>query len=207
MAQPESRPESAIPLRQPPIDAASLRRVCARDRDAMETFFEFYFDRVFNYLQRLFDDPADADDAVQETFLRLNRHVDRMDPELDPTGWIFRIAGNAARDHWRARNRGARRLETSVELDWNAVPPDPAESAHEKLEREEEADLVKRALGRLSAGDREIVLLRDYEELDTSSICAALDVSADVVRQRHSRAMRRLGQAFMQLQGEEGKST
>jgi RNA polymerase sigma-70 factor (ECF subfamily) len=203
MTEPEAISQPASSARTAPIDRASLQRVKAGEPDALEAFFEFYFDRVYGYLLRVLREQSDADDAVQDCFLRISRRVDRLDPDRDPTGWVFRIASNAARDLWRGRSRGARGLESSVELDWNAVPPDPAESAQDRLEREQEAELIVRALERLSAADREIVFLRDYEDLSTSTIAQTLEVSPDVVRQRHSRAVRRLGQSYRKLLGEE----
>ena len=207
MSKPEALSESPPPVRAAPIDPGSLRRVRAGDPTALEAFFEFYFDRVYGYLVRVLQERADADDAVQECFLRISRRVDRLDPDRDPTGWVFRIASNAARDLWRGRSRGARGLESAAELDWNSVPPDPAESAQDRLEREQQAELIVLALERLSAADREIVFLRDYEELPSALIAETLDVSQDVVRQRHSRAVRRLGQVYRQLMGEEGAQT
>jgi RNA polymerase sigma-70 factor (ECF subfamily) len=203
MNEPEAISESTSPPRPAPIDTVSLRRVKAGNPDALEAFFEFYFDRVYGYLVRVLHERSDADDAVQECFLRISRRVDRLDPDRDPTGWVFRIASNAARDLWRGRSRGARGLESAAELDWNSIPPDPAESAQDRIEREQQAELIVRALERLSAADREIVFLRDYEDLSTATIAETLDVSPDVVRQRHSRALRRLGQSYRQLMGEE----
>lgn len=202
----ESRTEASLDRRQPPLDEASLRRVRAREAGAMEDFFEHYFDRVHDYLRRMFQDPADADDTLQETFLRVSRNLERIEPERDPTGWVFRIATNAMHDHWRASTRGARGLESDFDSAWNTAPPDPAENAQERLEREEDAALVQRALDRLSAADREIVLLRDYEELSTAEIGVSLGLAPDAVRQRHSRAVRRLGQSYAKLRGEERSS-
>ncbi len=192
--------------RRPPLDAGTLRRVRERDPAALEAFFGYFFRRVHDYLSRLLRDPADADDATQETFLKLGRHLDRLDPDRDPTGWVFRIATNAVRDHWRARRRGARGQEVDFDVAWNTAPPDPAESAHARLEREEEAARVQRAMEGLSPADREILLLRDYEGLDTAEIGAALELAPDAVRQRHSRAVRRLGRVYLELEQREGGS-
>lgn len=201
MAQPETNAAASSKDRPNSFDEALLRRVRARDRDAMEAFFDHYFDRVYDYLYRMFRDPADADDAVQETFLRISRNVEKLDPRRDPTGWVFRIATNAVRDHWRARRRGIRGMEAEVEPEWDSIPPDPAESAQDRLEREEDAELMQRALGGLSPSDREIVLLRDYKRLSNAIIAETLELRPDAVRQRHSRALRRLGELFALLHG------
>jgi len=189
------------------LDEAFLRRVVMRDPQALELFFELYFDRVYDYLRRLFRDPIDADDAVQETFLRLSRKVDQMDPSREPSGWVFRIATNVSHDHWRTRKRGARGLENSFDESWSTAPPTEEENALERLEREEREALIHVAMGQLSPADREIILLKSYEELATEEIADTLEISTEAVRQRHSRAVRRLGKIYGELTREERLSS
>ncbi len=189
------------------FDEATLRRVRARDAAAMEHFFDHYFDRVYAHVIRVVGDPTVADDVTQEAFLRMNRFLDRIDPTRDSDGWVFTVATNAIRDHWRSRRRGMGRLEVEMGDDWNEPPARDQRSAQENLEQEQEAELIQRALGQLSPADREIILLRSYEEMGTEEIADALDITVEAVRQRHSRAVKRLGVAYQDLTSGESMSS
>ena len=79
--------------------------------------------------------------------------------------------------------------------------------ADEGLEREENAEAINEAMATLSPADREIILLRSLEDLSVSEVSSMLEISADAVRQRHSRAVRRLGDAYRELAPEEGSSS
>ncbi len=67
------------------------------------------------------------------------------------------------------------------------------------MERDEELRAVWQALHSLREADREIILLRDYEELPTSDIAAMLELTPDAIRQRHSRAVAKLGEVFREF--------
>ena len=75
-----------------------------------------------------------------------------------------------------------------------AAHPDP--DVQSVMEKDEQLQAVWSALRRLRESDREIILLRDYEELSTADICEMLELTPDTVRQRHSRAVARLGELF-----------
>jgi RNA polymerase sigma-70 factor (ECF subfamily) len=162
----------------------------------METFFNHFYDRVYAHVVNMLRDPILGQDLTQEIFLRLHHAVKRLDPQRDPTGWVFTVATNVIRDHWRSREhkRGERELSVEDHAELRAAHPDP--DVQSVMEKDEELQAVWRALRRLRDPDREIILLRDYEELSTADICEMLELTPDTVRQRHSRAVARLGELF-----------
>src|SRR5439155_594675 len=83
-------------------DRAELERVRARDPEALESFFERYFDRVYGLVFRLLGDRTLAEDMTQEVFLKVHRAAHQLDPGRDPAPWIMTIAHNACRDLWRS---------------------------------------------------------------------------------------------------------
>ncbi|MEP7029028.1 MAG: sigma-70 family RNA polymerase sigma factor, partial [Candidatus Eisenbacteria bacterium] len=93
------------------LPQALLERVRVRDPEALATFFETYFDRVFSLVHRLLGDRTQAEDAVSEVFLKVHRAIDRLDPARDPMPWLVTIASNVCRDHWRS---GAERMRRSA---------------------------------------------------------------------------------------------
>ncbi|MEZ4386370.1 MAG: sigma-70 family RNA polymerase sigma factor [Candidatus Krumholzibacteriia bacterium] len=167
-----------------------------REPAAMERFFDLYYDRLFGHVVRLVGNVHLAEDLTHDVFLRLNRVIDRLDPDRDPTAGVFTIATNVVRDHWRSRGHkdAARGSElTGAHLE---VLADEAEDAEAQLVRRQEQARVRQALAELSDDDREVILLRDFEGLDSALVGEILGLKADAVRQRHKRAVGRLGLAF-----------
>jgi RNA polymerase sigma-70 factor (ECF subfamily) len=177
-----------------------LRRVCARDPEALEQFFDAYYDRVFGYVVRMVGRRDRAEDIAHDVFVRLHRVIDRIDPERDPAPWVFKVVANAVRDHWRSRQHRDSAREMPFDEAWDQAEETP--SAQDSLERQADAEDIHVAMAQLSPADREIILLRDFQELDTVEISELLDIQSDAVRQRHSRALKRRGKIYREQRGE-----
>lgn len=190
---PQSERVAAVP------DRDLLAGVRRREPAALERFFDYYYDRVYGHVARMVGDPHQAEDVAHDIFLRLHRNLERLDPERDPTAWVFTVASNGVRDFWRSRGHKEHRRQTPLADELLEVIPSQQDDLLEQLDRKQDADIVMRALAELSESDREIILLRDYEDLDTATIAAVLGVQPDAIRQRHSRAVARLGTAFRRL--------
>ena len=178
------------------ITPAILVRVAQRDQKALEVFFDHFYDRVFAHVVNLTRDVTLGEDMTQDVFIRLHRVVDRLDPQRDPAGWVFTVATNVVRDYWRSADhkRKAAEVQTGDPEELNLAHPDRDVQA--AMENDEELRAVWAALHTLSVDDREVILLKDYEELATADIGQMLDLNSDAVRQRHSRAVARLAKAF-----------
>jgi RNA polymerase sigma-70 factor (ECF subfamily) len=179
-----------------PFDHETLRHVRERRRDALNRFFEHFFDRAYAYVTTLLGDPTQAEDVTQEAFIRIHRGIDRLDDQRDPTPWVFAVVTNTVRDHWRsAAHRQSRRR---VELDEAraVAAADEATDPERALLGREDRTAVEEALAALTPADREIILLREYEGLRFAQVAEALDVREDAARQRHARALRRLAFAY-----------
>ena len=185
------------------LTPAILARVTQREPEALDLFFDHYYDRVYAHVVNLLRDVNLGEDLTQDVFMRMHRVVDRLDPERDPTGWVFTVATNVVRDYWRSadhKRKGAE-VQTGDPGDWKVAHPDRDVQA--AMESDEELKAVWAALETLSVEDREIILLKDYEELSTADISRMLSLQNDAVRQRHSRAVARLGKAFHERQESE----
>lgn len=164
----------------------------------MEIFFEHFYDRVYGYVASLLRDRDLAEDITHDTFLRLHRSMDRLDPTRDPAPWVFTIVSNLVRDHWRSPGHRQRRQQVEVE-EIERLPDPGGADQYEKMEKAEAARIVRSAMTGLAPEDREIILLRTFQNLDTDQLTAILGISADAVRQRHSRAVKRLGSEYRRL--------
>lgn len=189
------------------LTPAILVRAARRDRGALELFFEHYYDRVYAHVVNLLRDPVLGQDLTQDVFLRLHKVIEKIDPDRDPTGWVFTIATNVVRDHWRSADHKRREAEsrTGDPVDLNLAHPD--RDVQSAMEKDEELKAVWAALHLLSLDDREVILLKDYEELSTAQIATMLELKPDAVRQRHARAVTRLGKAFDRNRTEERPET
>lgn len=180
------------------LPSALLTRVIKREPEALEVFFDHFYDRIYAHVVNLLSDRTMAEDLTQEVFIRLHRVIDRLDPAREPAGWVFTVATNVVRDYWRSAEHKKRKSEQGDPHELALAHPDV--DVHTAMEKDEDLTAVWMALHRLSVDDREIILLRDYEELSTADIARMLGIKADAVRQRHSRAVTRLGKAFQSAQ-------
>jgi RNA polymerase sigma-70 factor (ECF subfamily) len=176
-------------------DAALARRALTGDHAAFETIVTLYAERVYRLARRLTRSPADAEEVVQETFLRAYRRLDGFRGEAALSTWLYRIATNAARMLHRGR---ARHPTESLEAYLPRFDPQGrhasdadharAADADEILDRRRLARHAKDALERLPDRYRAPFVLRDLEEMPTAEVAAVLKVSPEVVRQRVHRA-------------------
>lgn len=182
-ADAEAPPEAA--------DSQLMGRVRDGDVALLGELFERHHHRLFHFFLRLAKSRQAAEDLVQEVFVRMlkYRHTFRSESEFVP--WMFTLARNAATDLYRARPK---------ELPQDPDAPEPAASlAHPiaGLERAEQEGRLRRALARLDAGKREILLLARFSELKYDRIAEQLGISEGAVKVRVHRAMKDLKAAFL----------
>ena len=185
-------PNGALPLPFPP----ELReRLVELDPVALEAFFDAYFDRVYGYVRRLVQDEHLAEDLTQDVFLHIHRALHTYDPARELRPWVFTIATNKIRDHWRSRRHRDSQSEASFERDEVRVPRFE-DAPDRELSEEEMGARLREAVDELPEGMRMTVLLRAYEGLSFEAIGKVLDRSEVAVRKRYSRALEALREAL-----------
>jgi RNA polymerase sigma-70 factor (ECF subfamily) len=168
-------------------------RLRQRDRAALETFYEAYFDRVYGYVRRMLGDDAQSEDVTQEVFLNIQRSIDGYDPARPLSPWVFTIATNQVRDHWRAQRRvdpldGARLDEEDARPD----PPAREAGPLPVLEAAELARTLAAAIEELPESLRTTLMLRTQEGLSFEEIGKLVSRNETAVRKRYSRALEQL---------------
>ncbi len=165
------------------------------DEGALAAFFDLYFPRIYGYLRRLVHDEHLAEDITQDVFI----HVHRAFPSYDATRplrpWVFTIATNKLRDHWRSRLHRQTQTQHSVEdSGWVESLAENREMPGDALEEKELGDALREAVDRLPDGMRMTVCLRVFEGLSFEEIGAVLGRNEVAARKRFSRALSELRQ-------------
>jgi len=142
-------------------------------RDAFTELFGRYRERIYGFFRRRLNHVARADELAQETFLAVLRAAGRYEPRALFRTWLYGIAMNLL----MAERRKAGREQPQSE----AADPPVAENADAAL-------AVRQAVARLAADDREVLLLREYEQLSYVEIAELLAVPVGTVRSRLFRA-------------------
>jgi RNA polymerase sigma-70 factor, ECF subfamily len=144
---------------------------------------------VYNLAYRLLSDPGDACDVTQEVFLKIFRNVGQFRAQSSLRTWVYRIAVNEShnRRRWLFRHRHNEvGLEEEVEDSEPRERPlrDGARSPFDHAFDREKHALIEEALARINPSFREVVVLRDLEDLSYEEIAEILQISIGTVKSR-----------------------
>jgi RNA polymerase sigma-70 factor, ECF subfamily len=168
-----------------------LQQAIAGDDVALTELIRTHHAPLLRFGQRVCANPMDADDAVQEAFLRLARRTD-LPRETSTLAWLFTVVRNQClRFLRRARLLRQRLLRAAAE------PPMAAELTPEQLlSRYRIGELVRTALAEIEPTYRQVLVLRDIEGLSGEQVCAALELSEAAMKSRLHRARANLRKAL-----------
>jgi RNA polymerase sigma factor (sigma-70 family) len=179
--------ESAVVGR--PLEDELLDRARKGDAGAYGALVEMHQEIAFRIAYTVLGDAAEAEDAVQEAFVKAYRALGRFRRGSPFRPWLLRIVGNEARNRARARGRRERlaRLAVAQDVSGGAAPPPEAEV----LESERREELFA-ALARLGPDERLAVVGRFFLGLTDREAASALGVRRGAVKMRVFRALERL---------------
>ena len=150
-------------------------------------------DSLYRAALRLTRRPADAEDLVQETYLKAFRAADQFEPGTNLRAWLFTILHNTARNRARDRARDTVAIDSEI-VDRAADAPPPggrsagaAETPESLLLRETLAPEIQAAIDALPEAFRQAVWLRDVEEFSYAEIAEMLSIPVGTVMSRISR--------------------
>jgi RNA polymerase sigma-70 factor, ECF subfamily len=159
--------------------------------------FHTHHDQLYRYLLRIVRNPAEAEDLIQETFLRAYIRGDSLrDPDA-VRGWLYRIATHAALDRLRQRKRQPA-LDSDQQLGCLPSHVSPSASVVEIVERKETSACVQRCLDFLPDHYRAVILLHQAHGLTAREIANLLGVSLFTVKIRLHRARQKLQQVMQE---------
>ena len=156
-------------------------------------------DAIFRFLLGMVRDPAEAEDLTQETLLRAHSRLASLEDEAKFLPWLYRIAGNLARDRFRQPSWRQRQEAPALEAFEEALPlVDAGPRLDKVMEQREMSDCVRGYLERLSDAYRTVILLHDVQGLTDPEIAELLGVSVGAVKIRLHRARDKLREALDQ---------
>ncbi len=180
-------------MKLPELDGATLALAQVGDRDAFRALYDRYADVVYAFVRRMLGDDAAAEDALQDTFVRVARSLRHFDPRgaAALSTWILSLARRAALTPRRPVGSVAKAVEV-------AIAPAPVELRATRLRLEE-------AISALPPDQRAVFVLRECNQLSYDEIAAALEIDLGTVRSRLHRARAALQGALADLLDEDGE--
>jgi RNA polymerase sigma factor (sigma-70 family) len=176
-------------------DAEVMSHVRDGRLEMLAVLFERHHVRLFNFFHRLTRNRERSEDLVQEFFVRLLKYRHTYKAGAPFTPWMYQIAR-----HLHASDLRRRKPESPIDDLLDQVP-DVAESPAGRLEREQNEDLLREALGRLPLRKRELLLLSRDEDLRYRDLATMFECSLGALKVEVHRAVKELRRAFLELQG------
>jgi len=175
---------------------ALIQQVKNGDSKAFSALVEIYQRPIYNLCYRMLGNPAEAEDAAQETFLRAYRSIKSYDSRRRFDTWILSIAAHYCIDLARKYH-----IDTSFldEVSQYNILEKPS-GIEEKLIRKEEEKNVNILLQKLKPLDRTIVIMYYWNDMSYREICESLNLSSNAIKSRLHRARRMMAKSWMEMQ-------
>ena len=169
-------------------DRADMEQLQAGHDAALNDLMERHAAPVFHFLCRMVGNEADANDLAQETFVRVFKSRGSFRTNEKFSTWLFTIAANLARNHFRWRSRHpnvsleTENLETEQTL--GSTLPSDVPAPNEQALAAERAAAVRAAVGKLPEDLREAIVLCEWEELSMAEAAAILETTPKAAESR-----------------------
>ena len=180
-------------------DEQLMAAYVAGDAAAFRVLFQRYGDPLYALVRRRVRGEDDARDLVQQTFLQLHRAREDFRPDARLRPWLFTIAFNLVREHYRRKGRRPEDVVAPELLGPLAAGAGVAEApgssppaAPDLIEQRQRLDRVRAALASLPHAQREVIELHWFEECPYDEVAAIVGASVEAVRVRAHRGYERL---------------
>jgi len=158
-----------------------------------------YQSRLLNFIYRTIGDRDRAEDLVQETFIRVYRHLHRFDQSKKFSTWIYTISSNLAKNELRNRSRNPLVLFQTIKKNWEADHrplqwEDPHYRPDDLFRKRHLREMVERAVEQLPEHHRAVFVLREMEGKTYEEIAEITGVNLGTVKSRLNRARNNFAQ-------------
>jgi RNA polymerase sigma-70 factor (ECF subfamily) len=163
--------------------AARLR---SGDRAAAAELVDEYYQQIYLYMRRLGHDRQVSEDLTQESFYNAWHHIGQLKDGKALNGWIYRIASNVSKLHWRKHKHKEVIGIEGLEM------PQSGKGEHEKMEYNEQLEHLKDAVDRLPLKLRETIILHYMQQLTITEATEAAGLNQGTFKSRLNRALKTL---------------
>lgn len=165
-------------------DNQLIDRVLGGEPDAFGTLVRRWERPIYGLTFRMLGHAEDARDATQETFISAYSNLKNFRGDAKFSSWLYRIALNVCHSKLRKRSgRGDASLEQQFE-DVGFEPASPLQAADDRLLGDQVGEHVRRALGAIPAEMRQVIVMKEYEDLKFHEIAEILDIPLSTVKTR-----------------------
>ena len=183
-------------------DVSAMKRLAEGDSSALEELIERHKRKVLNVAYRYTGDAVMAEDLAQEAFIRVYQACRRYKPTAKFSTWLYRIVTNLCLSSLRKRQvRKAFSLDTSLETEEGDFQTNRSgvqeDAPGERLDREEMADVVRRAVENLPENQRIAVILNRYTGLGYQEVAKSMKLSPMAVKSLLNRARNNLREKLL----------
>jgi len=159
-------------------------------REALNILIERYLSMIYRFLYRMIGDARAAEDWVQETFVKVWRSLTKFDSSKSFKTWIFSIAKNTAIDYLRKKKElPFSQLESEEMPDMAETIMDLQPLPNEILAHKDLGHALEKALSKLPAKSRSIVLMHETEDMTFQDIADTMHEPMNTIKSRYRRAM------------------
>jgi RNA polymerase sigma-70 factor (ECF subfamily) len=180
-------------------DAAAVTRTLAGEREAYRVLVERHSNYVYRLAYRMTGNPHDAEEVVQEAFLRGYQKLQQFAGSANFGTWVYRIAANYAIDRLRQRKNDesrreapSRAAEGETEVDPLSQVKDPAPSPERLAGSAQMAIKMKEALDALTPAERTAIVMRHWDGCGIEEIAAVLKSNSSAAKNTVFRAVQKL---------------
>ncbi|MNO54487.1 ECF RNA polymerase sigma-E factor [compost metagenome] len=174
-------------------DQRLTQRMAEGDQEAFEMLVTRYHGPLLSYVTQQLKDRSKGEDIVQETFIRLIRHLRKYGGLEQLRPWLYKVALNLCRDYWRS---AAYRSE-QIAVDELPDDADPSPGAEELLERQETVEQLSNSLAWLPDVQQDVIRMRFFHDLKLHEIAELLDIPLSSVKSHLYGALRKLKRALI----------
>jgi RNA polymerase sigma-70 factor (ECF subfamily) len=163
-----------------------VARLKAGDRVAAGELVDGYYQQIYLFMRRLGHDRQVSEDLTQESFFNAWHHIAQLRDGKALDSWLYRIAANVSRLHWRKHKH---KEVVGIEI---VDMPDSSEDGYEKVRRYERLDELKTAVDGLPVKLRETIVLHYMQQLTIAKAAEALGIKEGTFKSRLNRALKAL---------------
>lgn len=169
------------------VEARLVRLARNGDRQAFEELVDMYKDRIYHLAYRMLNFSTEAEDVVQDTFLRVYMNMDRYDENQKFSTWIYRIATNLCIDRLRKRKPNYSldaEMPDGEGADWYSLLPSDQDTPEEEFVLSETQEQIRKAIQTLPEKYKSVVVLRYLHDMSLQEIGDVLGMPVTTIKTR-----------------------